>query len=167
MDSLEEADLYRSAIEKLIADTQDIGILDLIYKILIQTKNWKKNKFPLYFMLTRGYSMRSAEKKRWMRQFSKVSKLSKHPRFDLQKGVFFRLYIKLRRGKPGSNPCHGAAVRRRRIKLPFTDLCECLLCVFFERVLKLSQTLKKTGKQQKWIVIHLTRVLPPPTGRCG
>ena len=44
MDSLEEADLYRSAIKNLIAETQDIGILDLIYKILIQTKNWKKTK---------------------------------------------------------------------------------------------------------------------------
>ena len=39
MDGLGEADLYRSAIENLIAETHDLGILDLVYKILLQAKN--------------------------------------------------------------------------------------------------------------------------------
>lgn len=39
VDGLEGADFYRSALQELIFETQDLGILDLIYKILIQAKN--------------------------------------------------------------------------------------------------------------------------------
>lgn len=39
MEGLDGADFYRSALQKLIFETQDLGILDLVYKILIQAKN--------------------------------------------------------------------------------------------------------------------------------
>lgn len=39
MDGHAGADFYKSALTELIQETHDLGILDLIYKILIQAKN--------------------------------------------------------------------------------------------------------------------------------
>ena len=38
MDGHGGADFYRSALQELIFETHDLGILDLIYKILLQAK---------------------------------------------------------------------------------------------------------------------------------
>ena len=39
VDGLVGAEFYRTEIQEMLCETQDLGILDLIYKILIQTKN--------------------------------------------------------------------------------------------------------------------------------
>ena len=67
-----------------------------------------------------------------MEAISKLLKTVKEPSLRSATGSVFGCY------HTGSN-----------LKLPFTDLCECLLCVFFERLLKLPQIVKDFPENEK------------------
>ena len=67
-------------------------------------------------------------------EISKLLKTVKEPSLRSATGSVFGCY------HTGSN-----------LKLPFTDLCECLLCVFFERLLKLPLMKKNAVWCEKFI----------------